>query len=133
MMAKVQEGLFYTETHEWVRVEGRKAWIGVTDFAQHAMGDVVYVELPEVGRTVSKGDDFCVVESVKGANDVYAPLSGKVVEVNDALEDSPERVNEDAYGSWIAILELSDPSESAQLLTWEAYRTFVAETERKEG
>ena len=132
-MANVLEGLLYTETHEWVKVDGKKAWVGVTDFAQHAMGDVVYVELPAVGFEVAKGGDLCVVESVKGANDVYAPLSGQVIEVNSALEDSPELVNSDAYGSWLVVMEISDPSETAQLLSWEAYKKFLAETEKKEG
>lgn len=132
-MANVLEGLLYTETHEWVKVEGDGAWIGVTDFAQHAMGDVVYVELPEVGKKVAKGDDLCVVESVKGANEVYAPLSGEVAEVNSALEDSPEQVNSDAYGSWLVVLKMSDPSETGRLMSWEAYKKFLAETEKKEG
>ncbi|GAB6280160.1 MAG: glycine cleavage system protein GcvH [Thermovirga sp.] len=132
-MANMPEELRYTETHEWIKVEEGKAWIGVTDFAQHAMGDVVYVELPEIGKAVSRGEDFCVVESVKGANDVYAPLSGTILEVNGELEDSPELVNADAYGSWIAVLEISDPSEIDHLLTWDAYRKLVAETEKKEG
>jgi len=132
-MANVLEGLLYTETHEWVKVEGDRAWIGVTDFAQHAMGDVVYVELPEVGKKVARGDDLCVVESVKGANEVYAPLSGEVAEVNSALEDSPEQVNSDAYGSWLVVLKMSDPSETGRLMSWEAYKKFLAETEKKEG
>lgn len=132
-MANVLEGLLYTETHEWVKIEGKKAWVGVTDFAQHAMGDVVYVELPEVGKNVARGGELCVVESVKGANDIYAPLSGQVTEVNSALEDSPELVNSDAYGSWLVVMEISDPSEAAQLMTWEAYKKFLAETEKKEG
>ena len=132
-MANVLEGLLYTETHEWVKVEGKKAWVGVTDFAQHAMGDVVYVELPEVGFEVVRGGDLCVVESVKGENDIYAPLSGQVTEVNSVLEDSPELVNSDAYGSWLVVMEISDPSETAQLMSWEAYKKFLAETEKKEG
>lgn len=132
-MANVHEGLLYTETHEWVKVDGKKVWVGVTDFAQHAMGDVVYVELPEVGLEVAKGGDLCVVESVKGANEIYAPLSGQVTEVNSVLEDSPELVNSDAYGSWLVVMEISDPSEAEQLLPWEAYKKFLAETEKKEG
>lgn len=132
-MANVHEGLLYTETHEWVKLDGKKAWVGVTDFAQHAMGDVVYVELPEVGLEVAKGGDLCVVESVKGANQIYAPLSGQVTEVNTTLEDSPELVNSDAYGNWLVVMEISDPSEAEQLISWEAYKKFLAETEKKEG
>ena len=132
-MANVVEGLLYTETHEWVKLEGEKAWVGVTDFAQHAMGDVVYVELPEVGKKVASGEDLCVVESVKGANEVYSPLSGEVAEVNSALEDSPELVNSDAYGSWLVVLKISDPSEAGRLMSWEAYKKFLVETEKKEG
>ncbi|HCA40794.1 MAG TPA: glycine cleavage system protein GcvH [Aminobacterium sp.] len=132
-MAKVLKELKYTETHEWVKVEDGKARIGITDYAQHAMGDIVYVELPEEGAEVSAGSDFCVVESVKGANDVYSPVSGTIVESNSELEDSPELVNEDPYASWIAVLEMSDPSELDNLLDWEAYKKLCDSLETQEG
>ena len=132
-MSKVLKDRKYTESHEWVKIEGNMARIGVTDFAQHAMGDVVYVELPEVGASFAKGDDFCVVESVKGANDVYAPLSGKVVKVNEGLDDAPETVNQDAFGSWIAEIECSDLSEADGLMDAAAYEKLVDELEKKEG
>jgi glycine cleavage system H protein len=132
-MAKVLKDLKYTESHEWVKVEDGKARMGVSDYAQHAMGDVVFVELPEEGEEFSAGDDFCVVESVKGANDVYAPVSGKVVEVNTEVEDSPEAINEDAYSSWIAVIEMSDPSEVDNLLDGEAYEELCKKLEAEEG
>lgn len=132
-MAKVLKDLRYTETHEWIKVEDGKARMGVSDYAQHAMGDVVFVELPEEGAEFSKGDDLCVVESVKGANDIYAPVSGKVVEVNTEVEDSPEAINEDAYASWIAVIELSDPSEVDNLLDGEAYEELCRKLEAEEG
>lgn len=123
-MADIRDGLKYTKEHEWIKVEGNKGRIGISDYAQHAMGDIVFVELPEVGASVSAGGDFCVVESVKGANDVYSPASGKVVEVNEALEDSPEAINEDPFGSWIAVIEISDPSELDALMDSKAYGSF---------
>ncbi|ADE57696.1 MULTISPECIES: glycine cleavage system protein GcvH [Aminobacterium] len=132
-MAKVLKDLKYTESHEWVKVEGGKARIGITDYAQHAMGDIVYVELPEEGAEFSTGSDLCVVESVKGANDVYAPVSGTVVEVNSGLEDSPELLNEDAYANWIVVLEMSDTSELDNLLDGEAYEKLCDSLETKEG
>jgi glycine cleavage system H protein len=132
-MSQILKDRKYTETHEWVMIEGNMAKIGVTDFAQHAMGDVVYVELPEVGASFAKGDDFCVVESVKGANDVYAPLSGKVANVNEGLDGAPENLNKDAYGSWIAEIECSDLSEADSLMDAAAYEKLVEELEKKEG
>ena len=132
-MSQVLKDRKYTESHEWVKIEGSTAKIGVTDFAQHAMGDVVYVELPEVGASFVKGDDFCVVESVKGANDVYAPLSGKVVKVNEGLDDAPEKVNQDAFGSWIAEIECSDLSEADALMDAAAYEKLAEDLEKKEG
>lgn len=121
MATNVVPGLKYTKTHEWVRVEGTKAFVGVTDFAQHAMGNIVYVELPDLGKKLQAEDDFCVVESVKGANDIYAPVSGTVTEVNGDLEDAPQKVNEDPYGSWIAVIEVSDPAELETLMDSAAY------------
>ena len=132
-MAKVLKGLKYTENHEWAKIEGKTMKVGVTDYAQHAMGDIVYVELPDTGADFKVGADLCVVESVKGANDVYSPLSGKVTEVNSELEDSPELINSDPYGSWIAEMELSNPSEGDKLLDGEAYEKLCAKLEAEEG
>ncbi len=123
-MAEIKDGLRYTKEHEWIKVEGNKGRVGISDYAQHAMGDIVFVELPEIGQEVTAGGDLCVVESVKGANDVYSPASGKVVEVNEALDDSPEAINEDAYGSWIAVVELSNASEVDALMDPAAYKAF---------
>ena len=123
-MAEIRDGLKYTKEHEWIRVEDNKGYLGISDYAQHAMGDIVFVELPEVGASVSAGGDLCVVESVKGANDVYSPASGEVLEVNEALDDSPESINEDPYGSWIAVIEISDPSELDALMDSKAYSSF---------
>ncbi len=128
-MARIPEGLHYTKDHEWVRIEGGVGTVGITDYAQHAMGDVVYVELPEVGDEVAAGDDFVVVESVKGANDVFSPVSGKVAEVNDELDGAPELVNQDPYANWLVKLEVADPSEAGKLLDASAYAKLVEELE----
>ena len=100
-MAKVIEGLYYSESHEYVKVEGDFAYVGITDYAQHALGNVVYVDMPEVDDEVEAGEDFGAVESVKAASDLISPVSGTVVEVNEALEDKPELINEDAFENWI--------------------------------
>lgn len=128
-MARIPEGLHYTKDHEWVRIEGGVGTVGITDYAQHAMGDVVYVELPEVGDEVAAGDDFVVVESVKGANDVFSPVSGKVAEINDELDGAPELVNQDPYANWLVKLEVADPSEAGKLLDASAYAKLVEELE----
>lgn len=119
--------LKYVDTHEWVRLEDDgSVTIGITDHAQEALGDVVFVELPEAGGTLSKGDDFGVVESVKAASDLYSPLSGDVLEVNSELEDSPETINEAPYeGGWLIRLKLSDRNELADLLDADAYSNIV--------
>ena len=121
---KVLEGLFYTEDHEWVKVDGNKAKIGITDHAQHELGDIVYVELPEEDDELSKGDVFGVVESVKAASDSFTPLSGTVLAVNEDLEDAPESVNADPYGAWMFEIEMSDSSELDELMDAEAYKAF---------
>ena len=122
--------LKYTKEHEWARVEDGTVRVGITDFAQKELGDIVYVELPEVGREVKQGEAFITVESVKAASDVYAPVSGKVLEVNRELEQHPEYVNEDPYGKgWMARLEPSDPSELEALLSAEAYERLIGEAE----
>ncbi len=118
-------GLKFTEEHEWVLVEGDVATCGVTEYAQEQLGDVVFVELPEVGATVAKDDDCAVVESVKAASDVYAPLTGEIVEVNEAIEGDPGIVNADAQGDgWFFKLKLSDPSELDDLMDEDAYDAF---------
>ena len=120
----------YARSHEWAKVEGDIATVGISDYAQHALSDVVYVELPEVGQEVSKGDAVAVVESVKAAEDVYAPLSGEIVEVNEELPDNPEWVNEDPYGkAWFFKIKMSNPAEYDDLLDVEAYKKVVEEEE----
>lgn len=125
-MTKVIEGLYYSESHEYVRVEGDYGYVGITDYAQHALGNVVYVDMPEVDDEVEAGEDFGAVESVKAASDLYSPVSGTVVEVNEALEDAPELINQDAFANWIIKVELSDKSELDNLMDAAAYENFVA-------
>lgn len=126
-MAKVIEGLYYSESHEYVKVEGDFAYVGITDYAQHALGNVVYVDMPEVDDEVEAGEDFGAVESVKAASDLISPVSGTVVEVNEALEDKPELINEDAFENWIMKVELSDKSELDNLLDAAAYEEICKE------
>ena len=126
-MAKVLEGLFYSESHEYVRVEGEYGFIGITDYAQHALGEVVYVDMPEVDDEVEAGNEFGAVESVKAASDLMAPVSGTVVEVNEALEDEPGLVNTDPYANWIIKIELTDKTELDNLLDATAYAEFSKE------
>ncbi|MCZ7525988.1 MAG: glycine cleavage system protein GcvH [Acidimicrobiia bacterium] len=122
------EGLRYSPEHEWVAVDGRRARIGITDYAQDALGDVVYVDLPEVGTSVVASQPCCEVESTKSVSEVFAPVSGTVAEVHDELADAPERVNEDPYGEgWILVIEMSDPSELDVLMDATAYRALVEE------
>jgi|DewCreStandDraft_5_1066085.scaffolds.fasta_scaffold08051_3 glycine cleavage system H protein len=122
------EDLRYSKEHEWVLVEGNVATVGITDYAQEQLGEIVHVELPEVGEKVSKEDAFGVVESVKTVSDVYAPVSGSVIEVNDDLPDNPELINEDPYGDgWMLKIEMSDPDELEELMTAEEYERYVAE------
>ena len=123
-MAKVIEGLYYSESHEYVRVEGDMAYIGITDYAQNALGNVVYVDMPDVDDEVSAGEEFGAVESVKAASDIISPVSGTVVEVNEALDDQPELLNQDAYENWIIKVELSDKSELEALMDAKAYEEF---------
>jgi glycine cleavage system H protein len=118
--------LRYSSDHEWVAVAGTRARIGITEFAQDALGDVVYVQVPELGATVSAGDSFGEVESTKSVSDVYAPLSGTVVAVNESLADAPQTINSDPYGSgWICEIELADASELDALLDADAYQALV--------
>ena len=120
-MAKIIEGLYYAESHEYVRVEGEYGYVGITDYAQHALGNVVYVDMPEVDDEVEAGEDFGAVESVKAASDLISPVSGTVVEVNEALEDAPELINQDAFANWIIKVELSDKAELDNLMEAAAY------------
>ena len=124
---KVLEGLKYSKDHEWVKVEGNKAYIGITDHAQHSLGDIVFVEIPEEGIDINKGDVLSVVESVKAASDVYTPVSGKIIEVNKELEDSPEKINEDPYTNYIAVVEMRDISELEELLNMQEYERYCEE------
>lgn len=120
--------LKYTSDHEWLRVEGKTAVLGITDFAQSQLGDVVFVELPQVGRTIACGETVAVIESVKAVSDVYAPVSGKVVKVNEPLEEAPELVNQSPYGDgWIAVIELADEGDLAKLMDAAAYEKLAAE------
>jgi glycine cleavage system H protein len=123
-MATVKEGLYYSESHEYVKVEGNYGFIGITDYAQHALGNVVYVDMPDVDDEVTAGEEFGAVESVKAASDLYSPVSGTVVEVNEALEDTPELINKDAFENWIIKVELSDKSELDALMDAKAYEAF---------
>jgi len=128
-MAEVREGLRYTRTHEWVRVEGDVAVVGVTDFAQSELGDITYLELPEPGTVVKQGESMGVIESVKAASDIYAPVSGEVVEVNRSVVDSPELVNKSPYDeAWLAKIRLSAAEELERLMDSAAYRQFLTET-----
>ena len=123
-MAKVIEGLYYSESHEFVRVEGDFGFVGITDYAQNALGNVVSVDMPDVDDEVEAGEEFGAVESVKAASDLYSPVTGKVVEVNEALDDQPELINQDAFENWIIKVELSDKTELDNLMDAKAYAAF---------
>ncbi len=123
----VLEGLLYSPSHEWLKVEGNTAYVGISDHAQHALGSVVFIELPRVGKTIKKGDSFGAVESVKAASDMYLPVTGKILEVNSKLEGSPELLNDDPYGSWIVKVELLNDSELSSLLTSDQYKPLCEE------
>lgn len=125
-MSKVIEGLLYSETHEWVKVEGDVAVIGVTDFAQSEMGDITYVDMPEADDEVSKDEEFGALESVKASSDLVCPVSGTVIESNEALEDAPELINQDPYENWIIKVKLSDPAELEGLMDAAAYQAMTA-------
>ena len=125
-MAKVNEGLYYSESHEFIRVEGDYGFIGITDYAQNALGNVVYVDMPEVDDEVTAGEEFGAVESVKAASDMISPVSGTVVEINEALEDEPELINQDAFENWIIKVKLSDKSDLDNLMDAQSYEAFCA-------
>ncbi|MBQ9672730.1 MAG: glycine cleavage system protein GcvH [Prevotella sp.] len=124
-MATVKEGLYYSESHEYVRIEGEYGYIGITDYAQHELGNVVYVDMPEVDDEVEAGSEFGAVESVKAASDLMSPVSGVVVEVNEALDDQPELLNQDPWENWIIKVELSDKTELDNLMDAEAYKEMI--------
>ena len=123
-MAKVIEVLYYSESHEFVRVEGDYGFVGITDYAQNALGTVVYVDMPDVDDEVEAGEEFGAVESTKAASDLISPVSGKVVEVNEALDDTPELINQDAFANWIIKVELSDKGDLDNLMDAKAYTEF---------
>jgi glycine cleavage system H protein len=121
----IPKNLKYSDDHEWVRVEGDEAVIGITDFAQSELGDVVFLELPAVGDQTEKGEAFGTIEAVKTVSDMLSPVSGEIIAVNEALNDSPEDVNKDPYESWLVRIRMSDPSETDSLMDAEAYEAFI--------
>lgn len=125
-MAKVIEGLYYSESHEFVRVDGETGYVGITDYAQQQLGNIVYVDMPEVDDEVNAGEEFGAVESVKAASDLNSPVTGTVLEVNEALEDQPELVNKDAYENWIMKVQISDKTELDNLMDAKAYEQYCA-------
>lgn len=126
-MSEIKENLFYTEDHEWISVEGNVATIGITDFAQSSLGDIVFVELPEQDTNYDSGDTFGVVESIKSVSDLYTPISGKVLEKNLEIEETPEKINENAFAAWLIKVELSDESQLNELMDSKKYATFCEE------
>lgn len=124
---KVVKGLIYAEDHEWVKVEGNEAYIGVSDYAQDSLGDIVYVELPEIDDEIDQDESFSAVESVKAAADIYMPIDGKVIDINEDLLDSPELLNDDPYESWMIKVEITDKSQIDELMTSEEYEKFLEE------
>ena len=123
-MAKVIEGLYYSESHEFVKVEGYFCYIGITDYAQNALGNVVYVDMPDEDEEITAGDEFGAVEDLKAASDLNSPISGTVIEVNNALENNPELINKDAFENWIIKVEMSDKSELDNLMDAKTYKDF---------
>jgi len=128
----VLENLLYTENHEWIRVDEDKAYIGITDYAQKLLGDIVFVDLPSEDDEICKGDAFSAIESVKAAEDIYMPVSGRVLEINKALSDSPVLINENAYDAWMISIELSDKDELNDLLKAKEYEKFCKELSENE-
>lgn len=124
---KIVSGLFYTKDHEWVRVEGNEAYVGITDFAQHALGSIVYVELPEVDEDVEGEESFGTIESVKAASDMLMPVTGTILEVNEALENDPSLVNSDPYETWIMKISIANQADLDELMNAEEYETFCNE------
>ena len=127
-MSNVPEGLRYTKDHEWAKLEGKRAGIGITDFAKDQLTDVVYVELPPIGKTVKQGEPIGTVESVKAVSEIFAPISGTVVEVNKALVDKPDLVNKDPYGEgWMVVLDVAEPAQANALMDPTAYRKHIGD------
>ena len=127
-MFEVRDGLYYTKDHEWVKVEGKLVRFGIDDYAQHEMGDLVYIEIPPVGSDIVKDDEIGAMESVKSVEPIYAPVSGTIVEINPELDDAPDTVNKDPYGNgWMAVLEMDDPSEVDSLEDSDKYRARLGE------
>ena len=127
---EIEEQLLYSKEHEWVSIEGKIATIGISDYAQEALGDITFVQLPEVDQEVEQFEEFASVESVKAASDIFAPLSGRVVEVNSHLEAKPELINKSCYEKgWLAKIEISDPDEQSNLMTAEEYKSFLESQE----
>lgn len=124
---EVKKGLYYTNEHEWVMVEEDVAYIGISDYAQHSMGELVFVDLPEEGDELEKGDSFGAVESVKAASDIYMPISGEILEVNEEVSDNPALVNEDAFENWLIKIKPSDLEELGELMNSEQYETYLSE------
>lgn len=124
---KIVSGLYYTEEHDWVKVDGNKAYVGISDFAAHALGDIVYVEMPEIDDTFDAGDNFGTIESVKAATDMLMPVSGKIIAVNGALDDEPALINQDPYENWIVQIEINQLSDVEKLMDSVAYEAFCAE------
>ncbi len=125
----IPKKLLYTSEHEWIKVDGEKGHIGITDYAQHHLGDIVFVELPEVGEEVAMGESLGVIESVKAVATLFSPAGGRVIEVNEDLEEAPELLNEDPYGNWVAIIKLSNSGDMEELMSAEAYTAFCANLE----
>lgn len=123
---KIEENLLYTESHEWVRIEGENAYIGISDFAQHELGDIVFVEVDTIGETINKGEAFGTIEAVKTVSDMYLPLSGEILELNPVIETNPETINKDSYGEgWIVKIKLTNPEEAGNLLKPADYAKLV--------
>jgi glycine cleavage system H protein len=129
MVMKILKGLFYTKSHEWIRVEDGKGFIGLTDYAQHELGDIVFVDMPSEGDEFEAGDPFGAIESVKAASDIYIPVTGEVLEINEALSESPELINEDAYENWIIKIEIKNEEELDALMSAAKYEEYLEEVE----
>ena len=123
-MSKIKENLRYTDSHEWVSLDGEVATVGITDYAQHALGNIVFVDMPEVGSEVTAGEEFGAVESVKAASDLISPVSGEVIEINEDLDSNPELLNEDAFANWIMKVRVDDPGEVIELMGPEEYASL---------
>ena len=126
---KTLKELFYSNDHEWIKLEGNKAYVGISDYAQHALGDIVFVELPEIDAEFTSGDAFGVIESVKAASDMYIPFSGKVLEVNQDVVDNPVLVNEDCYKNWMLLIEITNKEELKELMNEEQYKEYCSKEE----